>query len=72
MKTNYRNVFAEAGIPKEKIDARLEEIKEEFFHGKDSFYHEVGDDLGYLEDTGNFVRTKAFFFREDQVDKFKA
>ena len=25
-----------------------------------------------VEDTGNFVRTKAFFFREDQVEKFKA
>ena len=35
MKTNYRNVFAEIGIPEEKINKRLEEIKEQFFHGED-------------------------------------
>ncbi len=63
MKTNYRNVFAEIGIPEEKINKRLEEIKEQFFHGEDSFYHEVGDDMAYLEDTGNFdARTEGMSY----------
>ena len=48
-----RNVFVEAGIPESEVLNRLEEIKEEFFHGSDSFYHEAEDDMGYFEDTGN-------------------
>lgn len=50
---DYRNVFVEAGIAKEAVDKRLEEIKESFFRGDDRFYHEAGEDMGYLEDTGN-------------------
>ena len=60
---NYRNVFAEIGIPEEKVNARLEEIKQQFFYGEDSFYHAVGDDMGYLEDTGNFdARTEGMSY----------
>ena len=54
MNPNYRNVFAEIGIPENEVKSRLEEIKEQFFHGKDSFYHETADGMAYLEDTGNF------------------
>ncbi|MCQ2493847.1 MAG: glycosyl hydrolase family 8 [Lachnospiraceae bacterium] len=58
-----RNVFAEIGIPEEKINVRLEEIKQQFFYGEDSFYHAVGDDMGYLEDTGNFdARTEGMSY----------
>lgn len=63
MKTEYRNVFAEIGIPKADVEKRLAEIKEEFFHGRDSFYHETEDDMAYLEDTGNFdARTEGMSY----------
>ena len=59
---NVRNVFAEVGIPEEQINARLEEIKQQFFFGEDSFYHESGD-MAYLEDTGNFdARTEGMSY----------
>lgn len=50
----YRSVFAELGKTQEQIDARLEEIVQEFFFGEDRVYFETEDgDMGYLEDTGN-------------------
>ncbi len=52
-KTDYRNVFLEAGFSKEEIENRLEEIKQEFFYSEDRVYHTAGDDMGYLVDTGN-------------------
>lgn len=53
-KQEYRNVFAELGKTQEQIDARLEEIVQEFFFGEDRVYFETEDgDMGYLEDTGN-------------------
>ena len=59
----YRNVFKEIGIPEEKIESRLGELKEAFFHGDDSFYVEVEDDMAYLEDTGNFdARTEGMSY----------
>jgi oligosaccharide reducing-end xylanase len=50
---NYRNVFEEVGIPKSEIDARLEEIRQEYFFGDDRVYFEAGSDMGYIVDTGN-------------------
>lgn len=62
MKKEYRNVFVEAGIPATTVEKRLEEITKQFFHGDDSFYHEV-DDMGYFEDTGNFdARTEGMSY----------
>lgn len=54
-KKNYRNMFLEAGISQEEIDARLEEIKQYYFYGKDTerVYFPVGDDMAYICDTGN-------------------
>ena len=51
----YRNVFAEYGIPQEEIDKRVEETFQTMFHGceEERIFHEVGDDMGYMEDTGN-------------------
>ena len=51
----YRNVFAECGIPQEEIDKRVEETFQTMFHGSEEerIFHEVGDDMGYMEDTGN-------------------
>lgn len=52
-KMTYRNVFAEIGKTEEEIKNRLEEIKQAFFYGPDKVYFQAGDDMGYLEDTGN-------------------
>ncbi len=49
----YSNLFAEMGYDKNEIEARLNHIFEEIFYGKHRFYHEFGDDMGYMEDTGN-------------------
>ncbi len=51
----YRNLFLEMGKTQEEIDARLSEIWNTFFYGpeEERIYHPVGDDMGYLEDTGN-------------------
>lgn len=55
MKKEYRNVFAEMGISQADIDKRLEEVKQVFFYGSEEerIFHPVGDDMGYLMDTGN-------------------
>ena len=51
----YRNLFEEAGHTQKEITERLEEIWHTFFYGteEERIYHPVGDDMGYLEDTGN-------------------
>jgi len=49
----YRNVFAELGKSQEEIDKKLKEIVHGFFYGEDKVYFEAGEDMGYLEDTGN-------------------
>ncbi len=55
MKTEYRNVFAEIGIEQAQIKARLEEIRDFYFYGKEDerVYYPVGDDMAYIMDTGN-------------------
>lgn len=63
MNQQYRNVFVEMGIPEDAVSKRLEEIKHQFFYDEDSFYHEVGEDMAYLEDTGNFdARTEGMSY----------
>ncbi len=51
----YRNLFLECGKTEEEIENRLQEIWNTFFYGPEDerIYHPVGDDMGYLEDTGN-------------------
>ena len=64
MKT-YRNLFAEYGYDEKEIQERLENIFQTIFYGSDEerFYHEVGDDMGYLTDTGNNdVRTEGMSY----------
>ena len=61
----YTNLFLEAGHSKEEIDQRLEETFNTIFYGNDDerFYHQVGDDMGYLTDTGNNdVRTEGMSY----------
>lgn len=49
----YRNVFAEIGKSESEINARLKEVVEEFFYGENKVYFPVGEDMAYIEDTGN-------------------
>ncbi len=51
----YRNLFAECGILQEDIDRKLKWIVDTFFYGNEQerIFHPVGEDMGYLEDTGN-------------------
>lgn len=55
LKKKYRNVFEEIGIEKSDIERRLEEVKQFFFYGTEDerVYYPVGEDMGYLCDTGN-------------------
>lgn len=61
----YRNVFHEYGIAIDDINKRLEEIFQTIFYGEEGekFYYEVGEDMGYLTDTGNNdVRTEGMSY----------
>ncbi len=51
----YRNLFLELGKTQEEIDRRLNVIWNTFFYGpeEERVYHPAGEDMGYLEDTGN-------------------
>lgn len=61
----YRNRFAEIGIPEEEIEKRKNEIFETIFHGPEGekFYFEFGDDMAFMEDTGNIdARTEGMSY----------
>lgn len=51
----YRNIFAEIGKTQEEIDKKIKDAVDVFFFGSEEerIYHPVGEDMGYLEDTGN-------------------
>lgn len=56
----YRNLLQEYGYSEEAIQARIEETWKHMFEGESTrIYHPVGEDMGYLLDTGNLdVRTE--------------
>lgn len=59
----YRNLFAECGYDKAEIDAKLESIYNDLFHGPNKVYFEVGDDMGYVSDIKNHdVRTEGMSY----------
>lgn len=61
----YRNVFAEYGYPGDEIEGRLESIFQTMFYGpeEERIYHPVGEDMGYMEDTGNLdARTEGMSY----------
>ncbi len=64
MDRQYRNAFREIGIPQEEIDKKLEQIVHTFFYDEEErIYHPVGNDMGYLEDTGNIdARTEGMSY----------
>lgn len=51
----YRNVFRELGHSEEDIAKRVEDTFQTMFYGSEEerIYHEAGEDMGYLTDTGN-------------------
>lgn len=62
---NYRNTFACAGYTDWEIEKRKDEIFNTLFYGGEDerIYHPMGDDMGYIEDTGNHdVRTEGMSY----------
>ncbi|RXJ02079.1 xylanase [Anaerobacillus alkaliphilus] len=61
----YLNLFKEYGYSEAEIASRVEETWQELFFGSGDMkiYFEVGDDLGYMLDTGNIdVRTEGMSY----------
>ncbi|MFW5991759.1 MAG: glycosyl hydrolase family 8 [Halanaerobiaceae bacterium] len=61
----YRNIFKEYGYSEEEIEEKIRETWQQLFFGDDSirFYKRVGDDMGYITDTGNNdVRTEGMSY----------
>lgn len=57
----FRNVLAEVGISEDEIKSRLDDMFQTMFYGEEGVrvYYPVGDDMGYMTDTGNNdVRTE--------------
>ena len=64
MEKEYRNYFAELGISEEDIRQRVSDtFNGLFFDPELKIYHEVGEDMGYVTDTGNHdVRTEGMSY----------
>ena len=60
----YRNLFKEYGYSEEEIEKRVQETWETLFFDEElRIYHPVGDDMGYITDTGNNdVRTEGMSY----------
>ncbi len=61
----FRNVFKEVGYSEADINAKLEQMFQTMFYGEDDLrvYYPVGDDMGYMTDTGNNdVRTEGMSY----------
>lgn len=53
MTREYRNVFAEIGKTDAEIERKVKDTVHGFFYGEDKVYFPVGEDMAYIEDTGN-------------------
>jgi oligosaccharide reducing-end xylanase len=51
----YRNLFREIGLSDTEINARIERVLRDFFHGDESLrcYYETGGDEAYIYDSGH-------------------
>lgn len=61
----YRNLFKEIGKTDEEINNRIKDNWEQLFNGAEDtrIYYPVGDNLGYMLDTGNLdVRTEGMSY----------
>jgi oligosaccharide reducing-end xylanase len=62
---HYRNVLAECGYADEDIQDRIEDTWRQLFEGDADvrIYHNAGDDMGYMVDTGNIdVRSEGMSY----------
>ena len=52
----YRNLFKEIGKSDAEIEAKIKSAVETFFYDENErIYHEAGEDMGYLTDTGSLI-----------------
>lgn len=61
----YPNRFAALGHGEAQVRQRLDEVFQQMFYGPEDvrLYHPAGEDMGYLEDTGNHdVRTEGMSY----------
>lgn len=60
----YPNLFAELGIPEEQIERKINDtFNTMFFDPVERIYFEMGDDMGYMLDTGNLdARTEGMSY----------
>ena len=60
----YRNVFKELGYSEAEIEKKIQDTWEKLFFDEElRIYHPVGDDMGYITDTGNNdVRTEGMSY----------
>ena len=68
----YRNVFKELGYSEDEIRKKIDDAYQTIFYGSEDerFYHEIGDDMAYLEDTGNNdARTEGILWNDDVCSK---
>lgn len=51
----YRNLFAECGISEKEVNQKIADTFRTMFYGNEDerIFHLAGDDMGYMEDTGN-------------------
>lgn len=73
----YRNVLVEMGYAPEVVEAKLQEVFNDVFHGPNKVYFEVGDSMGYISDIKNHdARTEGMSYgmmiavQMDQKDIF--
>ena len=62
---SYPNVFLECGYGEDEIRRKIDSSFQTIFYGSkaERFYHPVGTDMGYVEDTGNYdVRTEGMSY----------
>ena len=60
----YPNLFAELGIPEEQIERKINDtFNTMFFDPVERIYFEMGDEMGYMLDTGNLdARTEGMSY----------
>ncbi|MFW6021965.1 MAG: glycosyl hydrolase family 8 [Halanaerobiaceae bacterium] len=61
----YRNIFKEYGYSESEINKKVQNTWDQLFNGDEDirFYYPVGDDMGYITDTGNNdVRTEGMSY----------
>lgn len=61
----YENLLETYGYSREAVNQKIEQVFQTMFYGpeEERLYHPVGDDMGYIEDSGNHdVRTEGMSY----------